>query len=144
MHLDPVSSIRVAHLGDWTVLSIRAGYDHAALIAAAEPELAHAAQLVLDFHGSPSDPAGRGEVLTRLSRAAVDGGGRLVVVEREAAVRARWREIGVADVHESLESAVGDVAPAVLDGPPLEHLFPAASDATLVATDDISDNPTSL
>ena len=144
MHLDPGSHVRVAHLGDWTVLSIRAGYDHAALISSAEPELAHGARLVLDFHGSPTDPDGRAEVLTRLSRAAVDGQARLVVVEREAAMRQRWREIGVAEVHESLEAAVGDVAPAVLDGPPLEHLFPAASDATLVASDDISGNPTSL
>ena len=144
MHLDPGSTIRVAHLGDWTVLSIRAGYDHAELIGAAAPELARGARLVLDFHGSPADPVSRGEVLTRLSQAAVDGSARLVVVERETAMRERWREIGVADVHESLEDAVGDVAPAVLDGPPLEHLFPAAGDATLVATDDISGNPTAL
>jgi hypothetical protein len=144
MHVDPASTLRVSHLGDWTIVSVRAGYDHAELIDAAAPELARGARLVLDFHGSPADPDARAEVLTRLSRAAVDGSARLVVVERETAVRERWREIGVAEVHESLDDAVGDVAPAVLDGPPREHLLPAAGDATLVATDDISDNPTSL
>jgi hypothetical protein len=144
MQVDPASTVRVSHVGDWTIVTARAGYDHDELIGTAEPELARGARVVVDVHGPPADPDGRADVIARLSRAAVGGSAHLAVVERDAAVRERWREAGVAEVHESLDDAVGDVAPAVLDGPPSEHLLPAAGDAILVATDDVSGNPTAL
>jgi len=144
MSFDPQALIRVSHLGDWTVVSIRGGYDHDELVARVAPELQSGAALALDFHGSPSDPDSRGALLAELSRAATEGGARLAVVERSAEMRQAWLDLGVAEVHESLDSAVGDVAPAVVDRPPHERMLPAQGDATLVATDDISGNPTSL
>ena len=143
MNVDPASLIRTSHLGDVTVMSLRAGYDHGELVDRATRELAAGGRLVLDFHGSPADPAARGELLRRIVAGTAGAPGTLAVVERAAADRATWRELGI-EVHESLDDAVGDVAPAVLDGPPQEHLAPAQGDATLVATDDVSGNPTTL
>jgi hypothetical protein len=138
---DPLTDV---HVADWTVVHVRQDLDVTTVAALSEhltPLLTRHARIAVDLRRCRIAPEAADAVRT-LSDAATASGARLVVVEPRADARAALLVAGVPHVHESLDDAVHDLAPvntvAVPGAPASPELAPASSDATLVATEDVS------
>ena len=136
--------VRDIHVADWTVVHVRQDLDAAAVATLSghlTPLLTRHARVAVDLRRCAVTPEAAATVRALSDRAAASGA-RLVVVEPRADARAELLLAGVPHVHESLDDAVHDLAPAITGpapGAPLSpELPPASSDATLVATEDIS------
>jgi hypothetical protein len=136
----PLSDI---HVADWTVVHVREDLDAGTVHVLSEhltPLLTRHARVAVDLRRSGVSPEAAAAVRT-LSDAATAAGARLVVVEPRADARAALLLAGVPHVHESLDAAVHDLAPVnthtVPGAPATAPLAPAASDATLLAAEDL-------
>lgn len=126
------------HVADWTVVHVREELDAAAvagLAAHLRPLLEPGARVALDVRRATVDPSVADAVLA-LADAAASAGARLVVVEPHEESRELLRRTGVPHVHESLDAAVHDLTPPARDRD-ATPMAPAASDATLVAAEDL-------
>jgi anti-anti-sigma regulatory factor len=131
------------HVGDWAIVHVASALDAtswAALKDYVTPMLTWGAQVALVLRGAPTDDAAAVPALEFLWGTAADLRAHLTVVEPDPATRTRWHHAGLTRVHESLDEALRDTAPALGAGQADEPLMPAAGDALLVSTDDISGN----
>lgn len=135
---DPLTDI---HVADWTVVHVRQDLDVDTvreLRAHLAPLLTRHARIAVDLRRCDVSPEAAVAVLGLVDD-AVTSGARLVVVEPREHGRDVLRAAGVPHVHESLDDAVHDLAPAnAVRTPVLPELAPAATDAILVATEDVS------
>jgi hypothetical protein len=132
----------VLHLEGWTVVRVKADLDAAAsqaLLDEVARDLVPGAMLALDLGHHPVDA----DLASRLHDALglLPDGERVVVVEPDAERRGVLRAAGIADVHESLDAALGVADPSIRrvedsrDAP----LAIAQGDASLLATEDFEE-----
>jgi len=133
----PVTDI---HVADWTIVHVGADLDAATARALREhiaPMLVPGGHVAVDLRRSAVAPDAV-PVLRELVDRGAALGTAVVVIEPRGAVRESLRAAGVGDVHESLDAAVHDLA-AAHGGTHRagQASYPAASDASTVAAEDI-------
>ena len=129
----------VEHLEGWALVRVRRDLDDAtweAVIAAARAQDASHVVLDLGRHAGV-DRADLDAVAALATEKA--SAGKLSVVSGSDDVRTALRELGVTEVHESLDAALAVTAPIIVfqqdRGP--ARLPPAAGDVTTVAATDL-------
>jgi len=123
-------SARVTHLMGWVVVRAAAPDDLAVVEGLLQPGARVALELPHDLGPGTDD------VVLALQSAAGEQGAELVVVAGEQA-RDRLRAAGVQDVSESLDAAVGDVAPAQHRDRQVSHGAPSTADSVVVTARDM-------
>lgn len=141
---EPAGPLSDIHVADWTVVHVHQDLDVPTVRVLSEhltPLLTRHARIAVDLRRS-AVAADAAAAVRALSDHATARGARLVVVEPRADARAALLLAGVPHVHESLDAAVHDLAPAhtaaAPGAPAAPELPPASSDSTLVATEDVS------
>jgi hypothetical protein len=122
---------RVTHLMGWTVVRVTDVADLGAL----DDHLVAGGQVVLELSRDLGDA--HDAALVGLRPAYESAGTDLRVVVADGEARERLRAAGVRDVHESLDAAVGDVAPAQHVEPQISHNLPFAGDTVVVTAKDM-------
>ena len=130
--------VSVAHLEGWTVLRVARGAAADPVLEVARGAVLPGADVVVDLHGAGPVSDSETRLVLALETLATDAGVRLVVVAAEPRLRAALAVAGIAGVHESLDEALGDVAPVRRDGPVEQPFYPAQADATLVTAEDMT------
>ena len=132
------------HVAGWTIVRVSGELDEAGVVALERhiaPALTAGAMLAIDRRGGAPVPVAAAAAVHRLSVTATGAGARLVVVDPDQASRETLRSAGVADVHESLDAALGATGPVLREaaaGSSEHPLVPSSGDAMLVANQDLA------
>jgi len=131
------STYRVLHLEGWTVLYARRDIDEAALSDLIPVLGTLAGPAVLDLGDHAVAEAQRADLVAALSAPSDNAG--IVVVASRATERDALSALGLAQVYESLDAAVGDADAPILrqEDHVTAVISPAASDAVTVSAEDL-------